>query len=631
MTETAENERVFYRFGRFEIDVGDRLLLCDGKTVPLTPKIFDTLLLLIENNGHTLSKNEIMEKVWSDTYVEESNLTSNISRLRKILHEGGVDCIETFAKRGYRFRADIEKAFKVPEVVMTRRVTAHIQTTVEEIAPDDEKLLLVAAPISFWRSRYFIAAVVLLTLLAVGLTIYFKDRPQTINSLAVLPLKNESGDQTVDTFSDGLSESLINRLSRLPQLKVIAQSSSFRFKDKDIDPREVAQALGVQALVTGTVRRQGDNLIVNVELIDAKDGTRIWSEQYKINVSDAQTVQQQIVRRISDRLHLKFTHAQDEQLAKRDTQSSEAYQLYLNGLLIRRKGGVENLKRASEYFNQAITLDPNFARAYSSLASSYRDLQFSSGVGDKNELKEKMYQAAAKALELDETLPEIHLTLGGIRMNEFDWRGAEREFKRAIELSPNMASAHNGYANFLSNCERHDEALTEAKLGQELDPLNMNRRFAVGRTLLLARRFDEAIEYYQNFDKIEPNRAEVHYYLAELYVFKGMYPESLAEFEKEKSIAGKYSGVFYASALARSGKRDEARQFLEQIKSSGDYSPAELAIGFIALGLRDEAFVLLERAFQERDLQLQYLRVDPGYDEIRSDTRFHALLKQLGL
>jgi TolB-like protein/DNA-binding winged helix-turn-helix (wHTH) protein/tetratricopeptide (TPR) repeat protein len=632
MTETAENKRVIYRFGRFEIDPGERLLLCDGEIVPLTPKIFDTLLLLVENNGHTLSKNEIMEKVWADTFVEESNLTSNISRLRKILLMGGCDAIETFAKRGYRFRAEIEKTFKETEVVMTRRVTAHIQTTVDEIAPEEEKLLLPAAPVSFWQKKYFTPALLILILLAVGLTFYFYNRRQTINSLAVLPFKNENGDQTVESFSDGLSESLINRLSRLAQLKVIAQSSSFRFKEKDIDPREVAQTLGVQALVTGSVNQQGDNLIVNVELIDAKDGTRIWSEQYKINVSDAQTVQRQIVRRISDRLHLNLTQTQDEQLAKRDTQSSEAYQLFLNGSLVRRKGGgVENTKKAIEFYNQAITLDPNFALAYVSLANSYRALQFSPGVGDKKEFREKMYQATAKALELDEMLPELHLTLGGIRMDELDWTGAEREYKRAIELNPNYSGAHSGYGSFLSIFERHEEALTEAKLAQELDPLSVANKISVGRTLILARRFDEAIEYLKKIIESEPNNGLAHYYLGFAYVFKGTYDAAFAEYDAANKIRNESPNQFYAFALARAGRKDDALKIIEDVKNKNDYSPAEFAIAYSAVGKNDEAFALLERAFQERDLQLQYLRADPHYDEIRSDPRFQDLVKRVGL
>ncbi len=301
-------------------------------------------------------------------------------------------------------------------------------------------------------------------------------------------------------------------------------------------------------------------------------------------------------------------------------------------MLRRKSRSPENTKKAIEYYNQAIALDPNFAQAYVALANSYRYLQGFSGFGDnKTELKEKMYRAIGRAQELDPTFYDAHLTLAGIKNFEMDWAGAEQEYKRAIELNPNSSGAHAGYASFLSNFERHDEALTHSKLALELDPLSINLKIGIGRTLALARRFDEAIEYLKKIIEIEPNNGFARYYLGFAYLFKGMPAEALAEYDAANKIENSSPNQFYAFALARAGKKDEALKIIEDVKNKGDYSPAEFAVGYIAVGKTDEAFALLERAFQERDLQLQFLRADPHYDEIRSDLRFQDLLKRVGL
>jgi DNA-binding winged helix-turn-helix (wHTH) protein/TolB-like protein/predicted Zn-dependent protease len=629
MTETEEKKEVIYRFGRFEVNVKEQLLRSKGEIVPLTSKIFETLLLLIENNGRMLSKDEILEKVWKDSFVEETNLTSNISRLRKILHTKGERFIETFPKRGYRFQADVEEIPFEVEVVMRRRMTARIQQTVEEESEAPPALLLPAGR----RRKMLVPALLLLLLTAVTAAWWFGwGKSSEIKSLAVLPFQNAGGDANLDSLSERLSENLIDRLSQIGELKIITRSSSVRFKDKEIDPKEIGKTLDVQSLLIGSVERRGEILTIRVELVDARDGSRLWGEQYNIGESQAQNIEGVIARRITSRLNLSLTKAQDERLTRTETDNLQAYQLYLNGVLQRRKGNApENARKAIEYYNQAVALDPNFAQAYVALANAYRYLQGFSLGDNKAELKEKMYQAIQRAQELDASSYDAHLTVAGIRINELDWANAENEYKRAIELNPNSAGAHGGYAGFLSIFERHDEALTHIKLAQELDPLSINLKVSVGRTLVIARRYDEAIEYLKKIIESEPNNGFARYYLGVAYVSKGMYDEALAEYDAGNKTANESPGPFYAFALARAGKKDAALKIIEGIKNKGDYSPAEFAIAYVAVGNYDEAFTLLERAYQERDLQLQYLRVDPHYDEIRSDPRFQDLVKRVGL
>jgi TolB-like protein/DNA-binding winged helix-turn-helix (wHTH) protein/Tfp pilus assembly protein PilF len=637
MAESIENAR-FYDFGRFRLDLEQRVLFCEQQPVNLPPKVFDTLRVLVQKNRSIVERDELMTEVWADSFVEEGNLSVNISALRKALGkmDDGGEFIETVPRRGYRFRASVTELSNDDVFVAKRRFSALVRTTVDESERDEAKLMLPAAASPWWRRWYVVAAVVGLILLAAGFSVYRyrTTRPRPTHSLAVLPFKTDGGDSAIEGLADGLSEDLIDRLSQVAQLRVIAQSSTFRYKGQAVDTREAARSLGVEAVLAGSIRKEGDRLLIKAELIDARDATIIWSEQYRVGVADAQNVEQLVLRRISERLSLNMTRAQYDHIARPDTANSAAYQLYLSGLLAMRrkdKNNVENIRAAIAYFEQAVALDPNFARAYNSLALACRGLQFSSGIGDRNALNEKMHRAIAKALELDESLPQVHLTLAAIKMNDLDWASAEHEYKRALELNPNYAGAHAGYAGFLSNFERHAEAATEARLAHELDPLSLSGKLGVGRALMLARRFDEAIEYFQQLNQAEPDRGPVHFFFGLTLSYKHKYAEAMAEFAKDKSLIGTSPGIFRAAVIARAGKPDEARKLLEQVKAAGDYSPAEMAIGYLALGEKDEALALLERAYQERDIQLQFLRVDPDYDDIRDDPRFQDLLRRIGL
>jgi len=462
---------------------------------------------------------------------------------------------------------------------------------------------------------------------------YFSTRSQVISSIAVLPFANASGDANMEYLSDGISESLINALSQMPQLKVIARSSAFKYKGKEVDPQEVAKALGVQAILTGRVAQRGDNLVVNAEVVDTRDKTQIWGEQYSRKSTDVQAVQEEIARAISEKLRLRLSGAEEQQLVKRATVNPEAYQLYLNGLFYRRKGGLENGRKALDYHNRAVALDPNFALAWSGVADAYRFLA-TNGVLDPKEAHPKAKAAAEKALELDETLAEAHASLGIIKTDEWDWTGAEREYKRASELNPNLADAHQRYSIYLSNMGRHTEALAEIKRAQELDPLRISLRGQEGAALYFARRHDEAIQQLQNVIKLEPDNGFAHVFLGYTYAAKGMYTQAIAEYQKYISIEGETTSplCYLGYALAQSGKRSEAQTILDKLKTTKEYvSPAELAVLYVGLEDKEGAIASLERAYVAHDLQMQYLKVDAHCDSLRSDPRFQDLMRRVGL
>lgn len=481
------------------------------------------------------------------------------------------------------------------------------------------------------------AALVLAALVAAiaGLAYFYSVRGggASINSVAVMPLVNVGKDPNTEYLSDGISESLINSLSQLPQLKVIARTSTFRYKGKEIDPEEVAKSLGVGAIVTGRVVQRGDELQVSVELMNVRDKTQMWGEQYSRRATDLQAVQAEIARTISEKLRLRLTGAQERQLAKRATQNPEAYQLYLNGLFHQRKGNnVENYKKALDYFTQAVALDPKFALAYTGMPFAYLNLATSGE--NPAEMLAKARAAAQMALELDDSLAEAHHALAIIKRNEWDWSGAENGFRRAIELNPNLASAHGNYANYLSIMGRTGEALAGIRRAQELDPLRFGFKSVEGAILYRARRYDEAIQVYQDVIKVQPDDANAHVYLGYTHAAKGQYAEAVAGYQKNISLNGETTGTlcFLGYAYARSGKRGEALAVLDKLKATKEHvSPAELAILHVGLGDKEAALESLERAYQAHDLQMQFLKVDPHYDDLRSEARFQDLMRRVGL
>ncbi|MEO6654848.1 MAG: protein kinase [Pyrinomonadaceae bacterium] len=472
-------------------------------------------------------------------------------------------------------------------------------------------------------------AVLVLALAAIGYFTYFHSKP--ISSIAVMPFSNETGNANNEYMSDGLSDSLINKLSQLPGLKVIARSSAFKYKGKEIDVAEISKALGVQAVITGRVTQQGDNLQISVEMINATDNTHIWGETYNRKVSAELNVPEAIAQAVSERLQLKLSGAQELQMAKQITQSPQAYQAYMNGVFFRRKNGAENVRKAIEYQKQAIALDPNFARSYTELSINLATLVEIVALSPKEGMPQAR-SAAESALALDDTLADAHYSLARVMEFEFDRMGAENSFKRAIELNPNLAGAHTLYAEYLSRSARFDEALREVKLAQELDPLRTGLVGNEGLILYHARRYDEAIAKKQIHASLAPENPFAHLELANAYVQKGQYAEAIVSYNASIKLEETTSALIYLGrAYALAGRRAEAMALLEKLKRTEKYvSPTELAILYAALGDKEKAFASLEKAYADRDIQLTFLKVEPAYDPLRDDPRFQPLLNELG-
>jgi eukaryotic-like serine/threonine-protein kinase len=453
-----------------------------------------------------------------------------------------------------------------------------------------------------------------------------------IDSLAVLPFENVGGDPDREYLSDGVAETLINKLSRLPDLKVMARSTSFRFRGKDVDPRQVGRDLNVGAVVTGRVSLRGETLVVGAELVDVDQGTQIWGEQYNTRMGDILAVEENISAAISGGLRVKLPTRDGGLLTRRRTEDSEAYRLYLRSRYETHKAKTpEELKRAVAYAREAIERDPKYAPAYVALSEAYSEF------GDMHALPNQdaraMGRAAAmKALEIDESLPEAHTALALTRLNlDWDWAAAEREYKRAIELDPNSADAHDGYTTYLVLMGRFEEGIAHGQQAVTLDPLTPGRHLAVGAAYLLARQFDRALSAYRDALEFNPD-LDLHFWLGATYREKGMYEEAIAEFRKALDVSPGRPYLFshLGNTYARAGRPKEARECIRKLlKEDEKISAYSLTLVYAGLGEKDQALEWLEKAYAVRDQGLAYLKVDPAVDPLRTDPRFERILRRM--
>jgi adenylate cyclase len=562
-----------YEFGPFRVDARERRLLRNGEVVPLTPKVFDILLIFVQNSGHILNKDEVMKLVWPNTSVEEGNLARNISTLRKALGESPTkhQYVETVPWRGYRFVANVH------------------------VVRDEH-----AGP--------------------------------AIDSIAVLPFVNVAGDANLEYLSDGIAESLINNLSRLPHLKVMSRNSAFRYKGRETDTQTVGRELNVQAVVTGRVAEREDMLSISVELVDARDERHLWGAQYNRQSADIFALQETIAREITEKLRLKLTSAEQQRLARRHTEKTDAYHLYLKGRYYFNKLTLDGVEKGIAHFRQAIEKDPHYALAYCGLADGYNY------VANRVEAN----KAVIKALELDETLGEAHASMGFHKfLYDWDFAGAETEFKQALELNPNYAEAHHWYAITLANVGQHDEAMPLAKRAVELDPLSLLMNMTPALTFYLARQYERASEVLQKIIDMEPAFVAAHSVLGNAYLQQGLYEQAMAEYQKVLELSKGVAIVETAMkaiighAYARWGKNSKAMKLLDEvIKASAkgtSVSSYSIAGIYAALGQRDPAFEWLNKAYEQHDVQLVSLKMDPTLDRLRSDSRFGDLERRIGL
>ena len=596
---------------------------------PLVDYAPDVPLGLQEIVSRALAKDK------DDRYERADQLIDDLRKLRQELD------FEFQLERPNRI--DLHQKPGAPTATMPAPVTADVQ---KGIATKASKTLAVDPG---YRKRVTqIGAFVVLIGIAIAAYFYFAKENAAIDSVAVLPFTYTNADQSgivgadVEWLSDGITESIINSLSRVPSLKVIARSSVFRYKGKTIDPQTVGRELKVRAVVTGKVVQMGDTLSIQTELVDVKNQTQLWGEKYKRKVSDVLNLPEDISQQISDGLKIELTGEEKSQLAKRYTQDPRAYELYWKGRYYWNQRRAEDIKEAIKDFQEAIRIDPQYALAYTGLADCYV-------LGNVMQLppKEAMpiaTDAARKALAIDNNLAEAHTSLAKIKLSyEWDWTGAETEFKQAIKINPGYATAHQWYGVYLSEMGRHDESISERTIAQELDPLSLSIATGLARAMYWARRYDEAIQNLQAALAKDQTYADTQWSLGLAYEQKKMYPEAITAFQKAVELsktAGSSEGkpemlgaLGHAYALA--GQKNEAARILDQlnrISISQRYgSPYSVALIYVALDEKDEAFAWLGKAYNERDENFIHLKVDPRLDSIRSDSRFQDWLQRIRL
>jgi TolB-like protein/Tfp pilus assembly protein PilF len=437
-------------------------------------------------------------------------------------------------------------------------------------------------------------------------------------------------------LSDGITETLINNLSQIWNLRVVARSTVFRYKGKDIDPQKAGNDLHVRAVVSGRLLQHGNTLIVRAELMNVATGAQLWGGQYKRKAADVFALQDDLSREISEKLRLQLTGDEKQRLTKRYTEDAEAYRLYLKGRFHWNKRSPEGLQKAVEYFRQALDKDPAYSLAYAGLADTYAHLSFFNVVAPR-EAMPKAKAAAVKGLEIDEDLAEAHVSLGYVGFTyDGDWPAAGKHFEQALTLNPAYSSTHTFYALYLSSLGRSEEALEVAKRALDLDPASPAVSHSLAVQLYLARKFDQAIEQAQHTLEMEANFAISYAVLGEVYLAKGMYREGLPALEKYSALSRRSatSLAFLGYSHARLGERKEALRMIEELKAASQQSLARaLFVALVYAGLedKDQAFTWLEKAYEERFNRLAYLKVEALWDPLRSDPRFTDLLRRVGI
>jgi TolB-like protein/Flp pilus assembly protein TadD len=575
------------RFGPFQLDPSERLFLRGDREIHLASKLFDTLLFLVQNAGRLVEKEALMRSVWRETFVEESSLTHSVSVLRKLLNDGreGNRYIETVPRHGYRFVAPVE--------LYERAIRGQADSG-----------------------------------------------RQTLHSLAVLPLVSLSRGKNQDYFAHGMTEALITELAQITPLRVISRTSVMAYANARKPLPQIAKELNVEGIVEGTVLRSGRRVRVTAQLLHGPSDRHLWASSYERDLRDVLILQKELAESIANEIcgQLKTPPRRERKSASR--YSVGAYDAYLKGRYCWNQRTEEGLNKSIEFYRQALSKDSRYALAYAGLADSYA-LLGSRRLGGivPSQAMFKAQEAAKKALGLDETLAEAHLSLAFVKFQfEWDWAGAEKEFCRAIDLSPNSATSHYRNGMYLATMSRMSEAMSELNRARELDPLSPIVLTAQGRLLHFQRRYDDAIEWHRKALAISPNFVEAHFNLGMVYEQKSMFPEAISQFGKVSRIAGTRAsfwsaGLGHAYGLAGMSKqaRNILKQLLEVTSPLSPISPFDIAWVDLGLGEKDAALTWMDTAFAERCTPLVYQDIEPALDPLRSDPRFQNLLQRMKL
>jgi DNA-binding winged helix-turn-helix (wHTH) protein/TolB-like protein/Tfp pilus assembly protein PilF len=646
--------RRLYNFGPFSLDATQRQLFKDNEVVALSPKVVDTLLLLVENGGLIVTKDEIAAKVWPDTFVADSSISQNISLLRRALgEEDDVQFIETVPKRGYRFVASVT-FLNENGVTITEDAFLETSSSLEVVRGDD---VVASHPqaITFFRfliphsrgARLTLVGLFLISLAAIAVVAGLKRREQrvasaeaTVKSIAVLPFKTIGVGDNRDALGLGMADAIIYRLSKLRQPVVLPTATVYRYNDSERDTFAIGRDLSVDAVLEGTIQRSGDTLRVTAQLIRVSDQRTLWSSKFDEHYNSIFEAQDEISFRVAESLVPELTSGDKERLTKRVSQNPQAYDSYMMGLFLVSKSQ-ESVIKSIPYFQQAIERDPNFGLAYASLADAYyynaltkcylaKKINFE--VTSPKESLDKANQNVTKALEIDQNIAKAHLVRAGIKTLEKNYSGAQTEYQQALELDPNSAEAHTRYGSFLLYVGDARAAFEEKQKGQMLDPISLVGNIAAANAAIYARQYDEAIKYASRALEIEPTNATNRHPLGDAYLFKNDYGKAIDQFESiVKSNAPKYcigvAKLKLAVAYARAGRKSEADELVRQSGQFRELNPEVLAFAYAALGDKEQALDLLQRIPLTRYAAAQ-LKFDPYLDPLRSDPRFVEILQK---
>jgi TolB-like protein/DNA-binding winged helix-turn-helix (wHTH) protein/Flp pilus assembly protein TadD len=620
------------RFGTFEFEPDSGELRRHGLRVKLRGQPIEVLTLLLQRPGEAVSREELQKRLWpADTYVDfEHSLNAAMGRLRTALGDSAdaPRFIETVAGRGYRFIAPVSRpAEEIPKALP---VAAQDQKPGQKPVRRRRRVWLTGATAGF-----VLLALIVITLPGVRDTIRNRNF-SPIRSLAVLPLANLSGDPQQDYFVDGMTDALRQHLEGFSSLRVISRTSSMHYRGSSKPIPDIARELNVDAVVDGSVLRSGDRVRINVELVLARLDRHLWSNSYEGDLRNVFFLQAEVARKIADDVRVTLTPRDRARLARVRASNPDAYLAYSKGRFFWNKRSEQDLKKAIGFFQQAVDKDPDYALAYDGLADCWLPLGW---YGFLSPAETFPYAKAAvrRALRLDDSLAEAHTSLAFVNLYyDRDWTGAEREFRRAIDLNPNYANGHHWYAEFLSLVGRHTEAISESQRARELDPLSIIIDTWVSSRYFFARQYDQAIEEGRHAVEMEPGFGPARLVLGQAYEQKGMLKEAIVEFERASSLSG--GGSMYAASLAHAlggaGRRVEALKVMDDLSSRaarGFVSSYDLAIARLGIGDKDKAFELLRAAVEERSPRVAFLGVDPRFGGLRGDGRFRALLRSIGL
>jgi DNA-binding winged helix-turn-helix (wHTH) protein/TolB-like protein/Tfp pilus assembly protein PilF len=651
----SRKARHLYEFGPFRLDTTEHQLLRGEEPVPLTPKAFDILLVLVQNSGHLLHRDDLMSQVWPDTVVEENNLTQNISALRKALGEDADQhqYIETVPRRGYRFVADVKEMADESVLIVGTHTRSRIVIEEEETSSEDKEEIEQVAQKSHlttrgWKQQImssrpglvFIAAC--LVVAGVIVLVYsYRQKPYAgglgIRSIAVLPFKPMSQEASDEYLAQGVADSLITRLSNVKGVMVRPTSAVLKYGASEVDPVAAGRELGVDALLDGSIQKIGDRIRVTVQLLRTSDGTPIWAYKCDQRCTNVFEIQDSISEKTVSALLLKLTNEERNLIAKRPTQNQEAYEAYVKGRYFWNKRTPDDLKKAADYFQEALDIDPTYALAYSGLADTFSYRGYAFGRLPPREAMPRAKEAAEQAVKLDDSLAEAHASLALARFLDWDFASAEGEFERSIELNPNYPSVHHFYAVYLAEVlGRSDDALAEAYKGLELDPMSLPINNMVALLNFQAHRWDAALQQFQRLGELFPNY-NVHGNLSDCYKYKGMEKEAAEELLKGFKASGMSESKLeaYRHTFAASGWRGMARKSVEEDVAEWKRDPWHtsafgIATHYAELGENEQALQWLGKVYEAHSGMLIWLKTQPQLDGLRSDPRFQDLIMHVG-